>query len=63
MRIIFVTVLSWLAWVPAAYADQARVAELFVALNMDEIISIMQYEGKLDAIATVEMYSERTVDE
>jgi hypothetical protein len=63
MRIIFVTVLSWLAWVPTAYADQARVAELFVALNMDEIISIMQYEGKLDAVATIKMYAERAVDE
>ncbi len=63
MRIIFVTVLSWLAWIQAAYADDARVAELFDALNMDEIISIMQDEGKLDAIATIEMYAERAVDE
>lgn len=63
MRIIFVAVLSWLGWIQAAYADQTRVAELFDALNMDEIISIMQDEGKLDAKSTFEMYAERAVDE
>ena len=30
---------------------------------MDEIISIMQDEGKLDAVATVEIYTERAVDD
>ena len=63
MRIVFVAVLSWLAWIQSAFADQARVAELFDALNMDEIISIMQDEGKLDAVATIEIYAERAVDE
>ena len=63
MRFIFVAAFSLLAWVQAATADQARVAQLFDALNMDEIISIMQDEGKLDAVATIEIYAERAVDE
>jgi hypothetical protein len=63
MRLIFVVVFSLLAWVQAATADQARVAQLFDALNMDEIISIMQDEGKLDAVATIEIYAERAVDD
>ena len=62
MRLIFVAVFSFLAWVQAATADQARVVQLFDALNMDEIISIMQDEGKLDAVATIEIYAERAVD-
>ena len=53
MRLIFVAVFSVLVWVQAATADQARVAQLFDALNMEEIISIMQDEGKLDAVATI----------
>jgi hypothetical protein len=63
MRLIFAAVFSFLAWVQAATADQARVAQLFDALNMDEIISIMQDEGKLDAVATIEIYAERAVDD
>ena len=63
MRLIVVVVFSLLAWVQAATADQARVAQLFDALNMDEIISIMQDEGKLDAVATIEIYAERAVDD
>ncbi|MGB0772721.1 MAG: hypothetical protein ACPGQK_10130, partial [Paracoccaceae bacterium] len=63
MRLIFVAGFSLLAWVQAATADQARVAQLFDALNMDEIISIMQDEGKLDAAATIEIYAERAVDD
>ena len=62
MRFIFVAAFSLLAWVQAATADQARVAQLFDALNMEEIISIMQDEGKLDAVATIEIYAERDID-
>lgn len=63
MRFIFVAVVSWLVWIQAASADQARIANLFDALNMDEIISIMQEEGKRDAIATIEVYAQRSVDD
>ena len=63
MRFIFVAVVSWLVWIQAASADQARIANLFDALNMDEIISIMQEEGKRDAIETIEVYAQRSVDD
>jgi len=63
MKTILIALLSWTLCLTGAFADQQRVTELFDALNMADIISIMQDEGKRDAAGTIEIYTGQMVDD
>lgn len=63
MKTLLIALVSWTFWLTAALADQQRVAGLFDALNMADIISIMHDEGKRDAADTIEIYTGQMVDD